>query len=301
VVNNSLIKNRVCPDPTFVLPFYLSNGIAQVEVIKKKVWWMNSLFGIALAQPYIYVLALAGILALLALFSYLLRRLVHSSRGFDGSGRGRLPRLGVVDTFSVDRQRQLMIVRRDTVEHLILIGGNSDLVIETNITRSNVIPQRDAANAVRLAPTVSTAPTMTAEIASEITTSPNMPNAPFSVAAKQTVRPRNDETNIQPTDFAEIARQFERRTEQREHDVTRPEVSVYQLPKVSGLDVHPESQKPLTATHELISQERADQYQDQNLERPEPDPLSAPIIPMRAEMTPTEGLRRLLGRDSEQS
>lgn len=262
---------------------------------------MNSLFGIALPQPYVYVLALAGILALLAVFAYLLRRLVHSSGGFDGSGRGRQPRLGVVDTFSVDRQRQLMIVRRDSVEHLILIGGNSDLVIETNITRSNMAPQRDAANAVRLAPTVSTAPTMTADIPSGNATLPKMPNPPFSVAAKQTVRPRNDETAIRPADFAEIARQFERRAEQREPDVTRPEISVYHLPKVSELDVPPESLQTLTETHELYAQEAADQYQDQKPLTPDADPLSAPIIPMRAEMTPTEGLRRLLGRNNETS
>lgn len=264
---------------------------------------MNSLFGIALPQPYVYGLALAGILALLAVFAYLLLRLVHSSGGFDGSGRGRQPRLGVVDTFSVDRQRQLMIVRRDSVEHLILIGGNSDLVIETNITRSNAAPQRDAAKAVRLAPTISTAPAVTADIQSGNATLPKMPNPPFSFAPKQSVRPRNDETAIRPADFAEIARQFERRAEQREPDVTRPEISVYQLPKVSELDVPPESLQTLTETLELISQERANQYQDQdqNPVMPEPDPLSAPIIPMRDEMTPTEGLRRLLGRNSEQS
>lgn len=262
---------------------------------------MNSLFGLALPQPYVYVLALAGILALLAVFAYLLRRLVHSSGGFDGSGRGRQPRLGVVDTFSVDRQRQLMIVRRDTVEHLILIGGNSDLVIETNITRSNMAPQRDAANAVRLAPTVSTAPTMTADIPSGNATLPKMPNAPVSVAAKQTVRPRNDETAIRPADFAEIARQFERRAEQRVPVATLDEESVFTLPRGSELDMPRESQKPLTATHELHAQEAADQYQDQKPATPDADPLLAPIIPMRAEMTPTEGLRRLLGRNNETS
>ncbi len=52
-----------------------------------------------------------------------------------GSGRSRLPRLGIVDAFDLDRQRQLVIIRRDNVEHLIMIGGPNDLVIESEIIR----------------------------------------------------------------------------------------------------------------------------------------------------------------------
>jgi hypothetical protein len=43
--------------------------------------------------------------------------------------------LGVVDAFDLDRQRQLVLVRRDNVEHLILIGGPNDLLVETAIIR----------------------------------------------------------------------------------------------------------------------------------------------------------------------
>jgi len=53
-----------------------------------------------------------------------------------GSSRGRVPRLGIVDAFDLDRQRQLVIVRRDNVEHLIMIGGPNDLVIESEIIRA---------------------------------------------------------------------------------------------------------------------------------------------------------------------
>ncbi|WOJ89318.1 flagellar biosynthetic protein FliO [Methylocapsa polymorpha] len=53
-----------------------------------------------------------------------------------GSSRGRIPRLGIVDAFDLDRQRQLVIVRRDNVEHLIMIGGPNDLVIESEIIRA---------------------------------------------------------------------------------------------------------------------------------------------------------------------
>ncbi|UDL96601.1 flagellar biosynthetic protein FliO [Lichenihabitans sp. PAMC28606] len=52
-----------------------------------------------------------------------------------GGGRTRQPRLGVVDAFDLDRQRQLVLVRRDNVEHLLMIGGPNDIVIETSIVR----------------------------------------------------------------------------------------------------------------------------------------------------------------------
>src|SRR6202047_5328263 len=52
------------------------------------------------------------------------------------NGRARLPRLGTVDAFDLDRQRQLVIIRRDNVEHLLMIGGPNDLVIESEIIRA---------------------------------------------------------------------------------------------------------------------------------------------------------------------
>lgn len=54
---------------------------------------------------------------------------------YSGLVRNRIPRLGLVDIFSLDRQRQLIIVRRDNVEHLLMIGGPNDLVIESQIIR----------------------------------------------------------------------------------------------------------------------------------------------------------------------
>lgn len=47
--------------------------------------------------------------------------------------RGRNRRLSVVDSLALDPKRQLLIVRRDNVEHLILVGGPHDVVVETGI------------------------------------------------------------------------------------------------------------------------------------------------------------------------
>ena len=52
---------------------------------------------------------------------------------FVAGGRNRQVRLSVTDAAAVDNRRRLVLVRRDDVEHLILIGGPSDVVIEQNI------------------------------------------------------------------------------------------------------------------------------------------------------------------------
>lgn len=46
-------------------------------------------------------------------------------------------RLDVVDQASVDSRRKLVLIRRDDVEHLVMIGGPVDLVIESGIDSSS--------------------------------------------------------------------------------------------------------------------------------------------------------------------
>ncbi|WP_265518773.1 flagellar biosynthetic protein FliO [Nitratireductor luteus] len=86
-----------------------------------------------------YVSALLWTLAALVLLAVVLT-FVKRSRGarsgtFISGGRTRAPRLAVVDATAVDSQRRLVLVRRDDVEHLILIGGPTDIVIEPAIGR----------------------------------------------------------------------------------------------------------------------------------------------------------------------
>lgn len=99
---------------------------------------LQSLFGLELSSPVKWLVAFAILLVLLALFGVFLRRMAGGRLKFKGQagGRTRQPRLGVVDVHDLDRQRQLILVRRDNVEHLLMIGGASDVVIETNIMRS---------------------------------------------------------------------------------------------------------------------------------------------------------------------
>ncbi len=74
--------------------------------------------------------ALGAVVVAIVLVLWLLKLLARASGNVS---RGRNRRLAVVDALSLDPKRQLLIVRRDNVEHLILTGGTQDLVIETGI------------------------------------------------------------------------------------------------------------------------------------------------------------------------
>lgn len=63
-----------------------------------------------------------------------------------GGRRGQ--RLGISEYYEVDKDRRLVIVRRDGVEHLVLIGGPQDIVIEANIGAADAVQPGTA----RLAP-----------------------------------------------------------------------------------------------------------------------------------------------------
>ena len=49
----------------------------------------------------------------------------------------------MIDYASVDARRRLILVRRDNVEHLVMIGGPTNVVVESNIVRATAAP-RDA-------------------------------------------------------------------------------------------------------------------------------------------------------------
>ena len=75
------------------------------------------------------------VLALIGLTFWLIRRF-GAARVGTAAQRGRQPRLAVIDAAPVDGRRRLVLVRRDNVEHLLMIGGPSDVVVEQNIVRA---------------------------------------------------------------------------------------------------------------------------------------------------------------------
>src|SRR5271156_7055000 len=85
-------------------------------------------------------LAACGIAALILLA--ILYRLAFAHRLRVPGGRPRQPRLGLVDAFSLDGQRQLVLIRRDNIEHLVMIGGPNDVLVESQINRA-MAPARE--------------------------------------------------------------------------------------------------------------------------------------------------------------
>lgn len=87
-----------------------------------------------------FVIAFILVLGLIGLAAFLFRRFGEGRLPMAGGGRGRQPRLAVLDSAVVDAKRRLVLIRRDNSEHLLLIGGPSDVVIETNINRTVPAP-----------------------------------------------------------------------------------------------------------------------------------------------------------------
>ena len=101
---------------------------------------MDTLFG---EGPLKIVLFVIVVLGLLALAFWLVRRFSGGRLG-SGAARGRQPRLAVIDQANVDGRRRLVLIRRDNIEHLLIIGGPSDVVVEQNIVRAATGPREGA-------------------------------------------------------------------------------------------------------------------------------------------------------------
>lgn len=93
--------------------------------------WINNFFGVNLSPTLSFILLFAAVIAGVLLLIWIARRLTGGT--FVSGGRGRQLRLAVMDATPVDSRRRLVLVRRDDVEHLILIGGPTDVVVEQNI------------------------------------------------------------------------------------------------------------------------------------------------------------------------
>src|SRR5204863_8729694 len=91
-------------------------------------------------QAVTFFFSFIAVLALIGLAAWLVRRFATNRLGAN-TNRGRMPRLAVIDAAAVDGRRRLVLVRRDNVEPLLMIGGPSDIVVEPNIVRA--MPNRN--------------------------------------------------------------------------------------------------------------------------------------------------------------
>ena len=105
---------------------------------------MDFLFGAEMPLAVQFFIAFVVVLALIGGTAWLVRRFGGERLGAS-SARGRQPRLAVIDAAAVDGRRRLVLIRRDNVEHLLMIGGPTDVVVEANIVRAAAAaPARDA-------------------------------------------------------------------------------------------------------------------------------------------------------------
>jgi len=78
-----------------------------------------------------FALALVFVLALIGIAAWLARKAGLGTRV--AKTRNTRRRLSIVEVSAVDGKRRLVLVRRDGVEHLVLLGATGETVIETGI------------------------------------------------------------------------------------------------------------------------------------------------------------------------
>jgi flagellar protein FliO/FliZ len=146
--------------------------------------WLNELPFADNRVLQIGFLAACGIAALIVLA--IVYRLTFAHRLRVPGGRTRQPRLGLVDAFSLDGQRQLVLIRRDNIEHLVMIGGPNDVLVESQINRA-VVPARESNQASPLL--VPSTPVRRTEAAALPASPAAVTETPPKVAAKVVASP----------------------------------------------------------------------------------------------------------------
>jgi len=241
---------------------------------------LESLFGAETPLAVRFFIAFIVVFALIGVIAWLVRRFGAGALGSSGT-RGRAPRLAVIEAGAVDGRRKLVLIRRDNVEHLIMIGGPTDIVIEPNIVRGQsareVAPARgtgsvDALRALPLGdettwplqPEVPPRPARAPRPAPAVEDNmqwpePKAPTAPAALkrpqrtsdtlaglAAELSARPApQPEPESEPAAPVRVAPKIEPRVEPRFEQKTEPKIDIRPEPK---LDIRPAQPAPAPAS-----------------------------------------------------
>jgi hypothetical protein len=95
----------------------------------------QNLFGMDVPLAARFLIGLVIFVGLICATVWLVRRFGARRPSAHPTG-GRQPQLAVIDVAAVDARRRLILIRRDGTEHLMMIGGPSDVLIEANIVPS---------------------------------------------------------------------------------------------------------------------------------------------------------------------
>lgn len=93
--------------------------------------WLDGIAGPDFVRAILWTLVALIVLVIVLVVVKLIRSMTFGT--FVAGGRNRKTRLAVMDATAVDSHRRLVLVRRDDIEHLLLIGGPTDVVVERDI------------------------------------------------------------------------------------------------------------------------------------------------------------------------
>jgi flagellar protein FliO/FliZ len=88
-----------------------------------------------------FFLALIFVLALIGVLTAVARRFGFGYRKAVKGSKGR--RLSIVEVMPVDAKRRLVLLRRDSTDHLVLLGSGPDLLLEGGIPAPTDAPAAD--------------------------------------------------------------------------------------------------------------------------------------------------------------
>jgi flagellar protein FliO/FliZ len=240
-----------------------------------------------------FIFVFVAVLALIGVAAWLVRRFATNRLGAN-TNRGRMPRLAVIDAAAVDGRRRLVLVRRDNVEHLLMIGGPTDIVVEPNIVRATpgreALPQRPPG--AELPPRIAPLPDAAgwADGDPDVHVDPQMPEPPPRPA-----RPSFAEDVRRPP----IAAERERRSDPLAGftaELGRPEREPRAEPRLEPMPPAPSrtprSEPLIPRASRQAEPPRAPAVRAERPSPPPPPPPAAPLPPS-AEQNLTEMAQRL--------
>jgi flagellar protein FliO/FliZ len=98
---------------------------------------LDSLFGAEMPLAIRLCLAFLIVLVLISAAAWAFPRI---GRGRLAVARGHQARLSIIDSASIKGSRHLILIRRDNVEHVLMIGGSTDVVVDTGILQGAGAP-----------------------------------------------------------------------------------------------------------------------------------------------------------------
>lgn len=89
-----------------------------------------------LSEIFRFVASLVFIIGLIGLCAYAAKKLGLASGGVTTTGSQK--RLAIIEVKVIDAKHRLILMRRDGKEHLVLLGGEQNLLIESGIDAPEV-------------------------------------------------------------------------------------------------------------------------------------------------------------------